>query len=182
VNSELQQTLAEAKALSTLLTCMAQGAGDHALPLVRTVWENFTPEGPTGWLSYAAMSRLLGFGFEVPELTIDGDEATQLFMRTAHAWALWARGRSEEARALLRTKCEPGSREGQELHLMALGPWCLAVGALLEGDREEARRLFRRSMEVGSQFGTETNEAIQWAYAATFLDQGAPTSSGELSA
>jgi ATP/maltotriose-dependent transcriptional regulator MalT len=169
------QSFTEARALSTLMACLARGEGSRALPLVRDAWEGCRPEDIEGWLSHAAMARILGEPVNLPTFhQKEQDEA--LFVITARAWLLWVSGRLDEARDILQRVADPTTREGRETHLMALGPWYQAVQALLGGDREEAMRFFRRSMEVGSQLGTETNEAIQWAFAASFFVHG-PTSS-----
>ena len=79
----------------------------------------------------------------------------------------WASGHKLRAQEILdRPVSEQG---GGEIHLMALGFWCHAVGDLIHGDLEEARRYFKRALEVGAQFGTESSVAIQWAYVGTFF-------------
>lgn len=175
---EVQRMIAETKALSTMLACVSKASSCDAPSLVRPLWEGRRPQDAEGWLQHLAMARLLGEKPPLPELEAGREAASRLFVRTARAWMLWAVGEQEEARKVLTTTiCEPGpGPDGGEIHLMALGPWCRGVGALLGGNREEARRFFRRSMELGSQLGTETNNAIQWAYVATFFEHAPPTS------
>lgn len=174
MSTDLTKMLREAKALSLMLSCTTQGTScDEALPLVRTLWEASHPASPAEWLRHSAMASVLGETVQVPALAAENDAAGQLFLRTSLAWTLWAAGRLGDARLALKAGCEPTNREGAEIHLMALGPWCRGVGALLDGDHAEALRFFRRATEIGSQLGTETNEAIQWSYAAT-LFQSSP--------
>lgn len=165
---QVQQTIAETKALGAVLAVVLQGgATDEATALVRSVFEKHRPQDPDTWLRHFAMAHILGVSITLPALASEGDGAQRLFTRTARVWMLWAGGQLEAARGLLTTP-EP-NHEGGEIHLMALGPWCLGLDALLRSDREEARRYFRRATEVGSQLGTETNNAIQWAFGATFF-------------
>lgn len=167
------ETLAEMKVLSALLSCVAGGPPvPDVRSLVRPVLEAQSPKDAESLVRSFAMMKLLGEPLSPPELEAGEGAASRLFVRTARAWMLWAVGRLDEAKIALKTTvCEPSPREGGgEIHLMAIGPWCVGVSALLRDDPEEARRFFRRSVEVGSQLGTETNNAIQWALVATFFD------------
>ncbi len=173
-SEKVQQTIAEANILGELLSCTDQMLPcQEARTQLRSIFEAHRPDDPESWLKHSAMARLLGEATPFPEnLETEKTATAKLFLRGAHAWALWAAGRIQEAQIKLSASEVPSRQGGDEIHLMALGPWYCGVEALLRGDLLEARRYFRRSMEVGSQFGTETNNAIQWSYAATFFVPG----------
>lgn len=158
----------EAKALTTLLGyVLREEPCEDVAGLVAPIFESHQAKDAESWLRHFAMARLLKETLTVPELEPAEDLASRLFARTAKAWMLWAAGRTEEAKTTLRTS-DPAGAVGSEIHMMTLGPWWLGVDALLREDSQEARRYFRRSTEMGSQLGTETNNAIQWSFVATF--------------
>lgn len=115
--------------------------------------------------------------FQPVDLPLD----RHIFEVTAKAWLTWLVGGDREAahdalKNLVVPKGLPS--ETGALHLMALQPWTVAVGALFEEDLEEARRMFRRTVDLSSQFGIETSAAIQWTFAASFFratSEGTPS-------
>lgn len=169
--NHLERTLAENKALSAMIDALTPHGCEQAVDQVRALWTGEVPEDPDDRVIFVAWARILGISVEVPIIPSGDDTARHLFARTARAWMLWAIGEGTKAKVALETIPEDRGREGGEIHLMALGPWCHGVGALIRGDREEALRYFRRSTEIGSQLGTETNYVIQWTFAATFCVQ-----------
>ena len=84
------------------------------------------------------------------------------FETLAKAWLVWAAGGDPQPTL-------PKSKEfGGALHMMALEPWGEAIRALSNQNTPEAKRLFRRALELGTQYGTDTNDAIHWAFLGSF--------------
>ncbi len=185
-NPEVLRLIAQAEAVSTALACLdvsipvyPQPPEDQirALRLVQAcLTKSPAPTTVEDRIIQSAMSLILSQEVKLPEFhpTAEPPEQ-QLFEIVAHAWMIWAAGEpSSETLADLSlafadlAQLAP-SMKGGALHLMALQPWRLAVEALLREDNSEAVRQFHRSSELGSQFGTETNPAIQWTYAASFF-------------
>lgn len=172
----VQQLMAEADALSAVLSCVEGGPGgrERAAQLVEDAYRGHDDRSPEGVLTLFAMERVVGFSHGDPPRTppVERPYDRHLFEMVALAWIRWATGTDlDRAREDLQKLGEDGGYQphGGALHMMALRPWQMAVEALIRGDRQEARRLFKRATELGSQCGTETNPSIQWAYAATFF-------------
>lgn len=144
---------------------------EKALRLVRESYNRIALRpSPSDQLIRGAQAKILGKPLSDIKLTDDkakGADA-RVFEAFAQAWLAWAAGR--DPTAYLSPKTKEGGEYGGAIHLMALEPWGGAIRELHEGSIDEARRLFRRSMELGGQCGTETNDAIQWTYAATFFE------------
>jgi hypothetical protein len=170
-SEKVQQTIAETKVLSELLSCMDQMLPcQEARGQIQSILEGHQPTDAESWLKHCAMAKIVGEPVAFPEdLVAEKTVTAQLFLQSSRTWALWAAGKIQEAQAMYSGLGTLAHREGHQIHLMALGPWCYGVEALIHGEVLEARRFFRRSMELGSQFGTDTNNAIQWAYVATFF-------------
>ena len=166
--------LIELRLLGALASFIETGEGLAETAALTELFRASQPTDVTGWVRHCAAGKILGEVVSPPTLPVTGDGAEQLFARTANAWMAWAMGDRVKAEKILRD-AEP-ARGGGEIHLMALGFWCRAVGALIREDSHEAQRYFKRSMEVSAQFGTESSIAIQWAYVGSFFSHGGSTS------
>lgn len=179
-NPGVQEILREAKALSAALKCLGGPLSDEARTLIEGVLSDYAVTNAETQLIFCAMSRLLGLRRKtVPPPGNSPDIDRQVFEKTAGAWMAWAfqseRGRAmalAELKKLVLIVIETTEGAGGAIHLMALHPWIAAITALLENNHEEARRQYHRATEIGAQLGTETNPAIQWTYAATFIKVG----------
>lgn len=161
--------------LGSLIGFIETGEGLAETAALRELFLNVHPTDIASWIRHTAAAKVLGEEVTPPaRLPIGGNRAEQLYARTALAWMAWAAGERSRAKKILDLPLE--EKGGGEIHLMALGFWCRAVGDLLRDDHEEARRYFKRAMEVGSQFGTESSLAIQWAYVGTFFFHGVTSS------
>lgn len=165
----LRRAFAEAKALRTLLDAVEHDG--PTAPVVKLVQvlrdaELQNLRDSSDWLRHNAMAKVLGEFVLTPVGVFPTSDVDRFFHQTFLVWSAWAAGRVQEAQDLMPKKVP---EQGSELHLMALRPWYEGLKALSRDDAQEARRLFRRSTEIGGQLGTETNNAIQWAYGATFF-------------
>lgn len=117
----------------------------------------------------AAQAKILGRPILAVSVKSDAKKSVdvRVFEAFAQAWTLWAAGEDPTSHL---SPSKADDEYGGAIHLMALEPWGEAIRELHSGSAEEARRLFRRSMELGSQCGTETNNVVQWTYAASFFD------------
>lgn len=95
-----------------------------------------------------------------------------VFETIAKAWLMWAA--DQDPHPLLQTIAKP-TRYGGAIHLMALEPWGQAIHSLAAGDYEKSERLFQRSIGLSSQYGTPSEWAVNWTYAASFFHRGTNT-------
>jgi hypothetical protein len=110
--------------------------------------------------------------FEVPRVTLrDRSLEDGVFQTLAEIWMQWAqRGAAAvDLPALVQLDVE-GIR-GSMLHRMALQQWKLAIEALVRSNTDEARKRFRRALRIGSEYGTPSNPAIHWTYAASLFHE-----------
>jgi hypothetical protein len=169
----IQNILAGSKALTAALSCV-EGEEDskQAKELVLKVFANHETPDMDSWVEHCAMASILDIPQILPRFKPIQDPPERLiFETTALVWMSWVLNlrHTKEHKALLNLKVPSGSKNGGALQLMALQPWTRAIKALIQGNSTEAQRFFRRTTELGSQFGTETNTAIQWTYAASFF-------------
>lgn len=172
---EIRRILDQSRALSAVLGCVALDTSfprEDSLALVRGALKAHQGSSVDDLVVKAAMEHILQEKASEPDwepakLPVD----RHIFETTALAWMIWVSGGDREhGHGLLRNLEVPRESQGERgaLALMALQPWTAAVAALLREDPDEARRQFHRATEMSAQFGTDTNAAIQWTYAASF--------------
>lgn len=172
-SDSVRRIILEAEALSAALK-YAEGRGDRqdaVLALVKGTYTTHEVEDNISATAHVAMEHILGQARPLPLRPVKRADH-EVFRIIARAWIAWVTGadREESQKALHELPIPRGPiPEGGALHLMALQPWAQAVHALLKNDLGESRRMFRRATELSSQCGTETNPAIQWAYAASYF-------------
>lgn len=169
----VEQILEESRALAAVYA-YSQGRGNMETALSQTEAVLATLDPPSdvvGHTTQAAMKFVTGHLVTPPEFEPSKKPYDRyLFEATARVWILWASQTDpDKAMKELQALKSPPAGAAGALHLMALNPWRDAVEALLRRDAAKARRLFWRASELGSQFGTESNPAVQWTYAASFF-------------
>lgn len=170
---EVSRLMTEGRAV--MMACEAIEGRENPLKvqrIVRTLWEDQGAETTEDLLTWYAMARILGESPEPPVDDIDeetSDPERDLFVATAWAWMIWATGGPSKLALDELERFDLQEQGISVLHQLALANWAYAVRSLLQDDPQEAKRRFRRAVEVGGQFGTPTNPAITWAYAATFF-------------
>lgn len=171
------QTIAESRALMAALSAIEGTIPKHeALAVVRAFREDFSRDpNIEGAVIDTSLWVICGKAesFEAPEVTLkDRSLGDELFLGLAEIWITWAITgvHPGSLRWLNQLKLNEEPR-GSILHSMALQEWQLAIEALHEKNTEEARKRYKRALKLGAEYGTPSNPAIHWTYAATFFHE-----------
>lgn len=167
------QTIAESRALMAALTVVESSKKLEGVPPEVLIFnEKFSKEGTVeGAVIETALWVICGraAGFSAPKITIRGRSAEEeLFQSLADNWITWIL-QSERQQKFPYLWKEVDLQSPSVLHKMGLREWQFALEALHTNDTDTARKRFRRALKIGSEYGTPSNPAIHWSYAATFF-------------
>lgn len=185
-HEKLGTLLLEMDALHTILQVVDQGVDStEAVVLTRMAFDHARPtDSAEERIIFRSMAKIL----DMPAALSSKSPAKapwerRAFETVANAWICWANDPSSEVPLeeipKLRSAQRGTCKQAGAVHLLAIYFWAAAVEALAKSDRAEARRLWRRAIEIGSSFGTPSNAAILWSYAATFFSEVTPRESSE---
>jgi hypothetical protein len=185
-NEKLGTLLLEMDALHTTLQVVDQGVDStEAVVLTRMAFNHDRPANSAEErLIFRAMAKILDMPVALSsKLPAKAPWERRVFESVAHAWVCWANDPNSEIPLeeipKLRSAQRGTCKQAGAVHLLALYFWAAAVEALAKSDRAEARRLWRRAIEIGSSFGTPSNAAVLWSYAASFFPAVTPKESSE---
>ena len=133
--------------------------------LVEALLKEQPQDSPEELVTWVAMRRIAGLEITPWEKPVYGN----IFCLISWVWVSWAAGIDVGAELKILDFAEAESELGV-FETLALRHWAAAILNLIDGNQDEARRFYRRAVEIGGQFGTESNPAVLWTYAATFFD------------
>lgn len=185
-HEKLSTLLVEMDALHTILQVVDQGVdSDEAISLTRSAFDQPRPvDSAEERIIFRAMAKILAQPATVSlKSPTKSPWERHVFESVARAWICWADDPASktplEEIPRLRVGQRGTCKQAGAVHLLALYFWAAAIEALAKSDRVEARRLWRRAIELGSSFGTPSNAAILWSYAASFFPEVTPREQGE---
>jgi hypothetical protein len=158
--------IAEGRALTRALAVVEVGAcPTEAIEFCSSYLLGHVIQTVEDLLIDGALRKICGVDPEAyKSMTLEPDEeiSCPLFNEGAAEWIQWAFGMWLP----FDTWATPSR---SELNRMALCHWLRAIALLRDGNSREARRYFRRATTLGGLYGTASNPAIQWTYAASFF-------------